>query len=81
MASDPIREALRVAALATIPNAAAAGDEPSRTEICRTAAAVAAFLRALPLAWVRDEYGTDEAVFKGLLLEAVERAAREARDG
>ena len=43
-------------------------------------AAVAAFLRALPTAWVRDTYGSDEAVFKNLMLEAVARAAQEARD-
>lgn len=85
--SDPIREALRAAALAIIPNATEAGDEPSSTEIRR--AAVAAFLRALP---VQGDWGvagwegsvTSNRQNSGIwnaeeLAAAVERQAREGR--
>jgi hypothetical protein len=41
------------------------------------AIAVEAFLRALPTVWVRDTYGSDEAIFKNLLHEKVARAAKE----
>ena len=81
--SDPIKAALREAALANLPNAKAAGDEPSRVELKRTAAAVAAFLRAVPTGttfgqqpgWHYEGWiGRDMAA-------AVERAAREDGDG
>jgi hypothetical protein len=38
-------------------------------------AAIVAFLGALPLVWVRDNYGPDEAVFTVFLREKVERDA------
>jgi len=44
-------------------------------------AAVAEFLAAIPVAWVRDFYGTDEAVFIGLLRERVLADRERGRDG
>ena len=39
--------------------------------------AIVAFLQAVPLGWVRDTYGTDEAIYHGLLSAAVELARKE----
>jgi hypothetical protein len=46
----------------------------------RMAASIAGFLRGLGgTAGIRDAYGADAAIYRGLLIEAVERAAKEAQ--
>jgi hypothetical protein len=76
MTDAPIRAALRAASDA-VSGAICEwhGVAPSPAEARDfAAAAVAAFLNTIPTAWVRDTYGTDEAVFLGFLREALARA-------
>lgn len=72
---DPIKDALR--AVCETDGLFGIKPEADRDIMRDRAAAIAAFLRALPTAWVRDTYGSDEAVFVGFMREAVEHAARE----
>lgn len=84
MTADPaIRAALRAGALAMTPLTAEVGGEPSRAELRRAAASIAAFLRALP-----DQYSRGGAAFwdaipaeeetRLWLAAAVDAVAREA---
>jgi hypothetical protein len=70
--ADPVAAAVRKAALAienrnTPEHGLTWGDCQERAQD-----AIVAFLGALPLAWVRDNYGADEAVFTVFLREKVE---------
>lgn len=71
---EAIKAALREAALVAC---SCECDLPQPGCLAQVAEEIATFLRALPTAWVRDTYGSDEAVFKNLLHEAVTNAAQE----
>ena len=83
MTDDPIHAALTAAAEAGHEAALSqavcmAGPEAERPI---AAATITAFLRAIPLASIRDRYGVDAAIWHGIMTQDVERAAKEACDG
>lgn len=78
MADDPIRAALEAADQAMVEYFGPPHPSPN---IELAAAIITAFLRSIRLASIRDRHGVDAAIWHGIMIQDLDRAAKEASDG